>query len=55
MAIMIDKNITYIAFIYPGTDKMSIPETDKYIVYCQELTKALNNNNCKKEFMGLYL
>ena len=58
MAIMIDKNITYIAFIYPGTDKMSIPETNKYIVYCQDLTKVLNNNNnnnCKKEFMGYYL
>ena len=55
MAIMIDKNVTYIAFIYPGTDKMSIPETNKYIVYCQDLTKALNSNNCKKEFMGYYL
>ena len=55
MAIMIDKNVTYIAFIYPGTDKMSIPETNKYIVYCQHLTKALNSNNCRKEFMGFYL
>lgn len=55
MALMADKNITYIAFIYPGTDRMSISEANKYLTYCETLTNILNKDNCKKEFMGYYL
>lgn len=32
----------YVIFVYPGTDKMSVPETKKYIGYCNKLTKHIN-------------
>ena len=55
MAIMLKKNVTYVAFLYPGTDKMSKKEANKYFSDCQNLTDSLNKDKYFKEFVGHYL
>jgi hypothetical protein len=55
MAIMLKKNVTYIAFLYPGTNKMSKKEANKYFSDCQNLTACINKDKYFKEFIGHYL
>ncbi len=42
MAIFGRENIIYITFCYPGTEKMSTNEVEKYMGYCNDLSAMLN-------------
>lgn len=56
MALMVDKNLLYVAFVYPGTDKMPKNEANKYLLDCETLLNVLDaNSGIKKEFLGFYL
>lgn len=46
--------LTYISFLYKGTDRMSIKEAKKYLSDCESIIETLNNDiiDTKKEFIG---
>lgn len=37
-----DVKILYVIFVYPGTDRMSVNETIKYIDYCKKITEHIS-------------
>lgn len=56
LALMVNNNLLYVAYLYPGTDKMSINETNKYLVDCETILEVLNKNSgIKKQFLGFFL
>lgn len=56
LAMMADKNLLYIAYLYPGTEKMPKNEANKYLLDCETILNALNaNTDFSKQFLGVYL
>ncbi|MGL2995166.1 hypothetical protein [Flavobacterium sp. TSSA_36] len=56
LALMIDKNLLYIAYLYPGTDKMPINEANKYLGDCETILEAVNGSSgFQKQFLGFFL
>lgn len=49
LALMHNKKMTYIAFIYPGTQNMSISESEKYLNDCKLICNEFNN-----DFIGYF-
>jgi hypothetical protein len=56
LALMVNSNLLYVAYLYPGTDKMPKNEAKKYLLDCETILNVLNSNSSTtKEFLGYYL
>lgn len=56
LAMMVNSNLLYVAYLYPGTDKMPINEAYKYLGDCETILEVLNTNSgVKKQFLGFFL
>lgn len=55
IALFKDKNVFYVAFLYPGTDKMPKNEAIKYCEDCTEIANVMSNENATKEFLCHFL
>ncbi|MGV0937677.1 hypothetical protein [Empedobacter falsenii] len=54
IALLKDENVSYIAFLYPGTEKMPKNEAIKYCNDCTEIANIMSNSNSTKEFLGYF-
>lgn len=56
LAIMVNNNLLYVSYLYPGTNKMPINEARKYLGDCETILEILNTNSGKrKQFLGFFL
>lgn len=56
LAMMVNNNLLYVAYLYPGTDKMPVNEAYKYLGDCETILDVLNTNSgIKKQFLGFFL
>jgi hypothetical protein len=56
LAMMVKNNLLYVAYLYPGTDKMPIKEARKYLGDCETIVEVLNTNSGEtKQFLGFFL
>ncbi|MBQ0909751.1 hypothetical protein KBJ98_13640 [Flavobacterium sp. F-328] len=56
LAMMVNNNLLYVAYLYPGTDKMPVNEAYKYLGDCETILDVLNtNSDIKKQFLGFFL
>ncbi|WOC51511.1 hypothetical protein BPO_0864 [Bergeyella porcorum] len=50
-----NENLYYVAFLYPGTDKMPKNEAIKYCDDCAIIAEAMNTENATKKFLSHFL
>ena len=56
LALMVNHNLLYVAYLYPGTDNMPKNEANKYLLDCEAIMDVLDTNaKVRKEFLGIYL
>ncbi|MFJ1435298.1 hypothetical protein ACILFN_08130 [Capnocytophaga canimorsus] len=51
ISLMKGKEILYVVFMYPGTEKMSLKEAEKYLRYCDDLASRLGNKFLSYNFV----